>query len=394
MSVDHPPFVVNQLRFIRMLREAGIPAAMDQTLDYLRALELIDIGRRDHLYFTARGLLITRAEDLGVFDAVFEEFWGDHRHRIPSVKRRRPQSPLRTPGLPFNITSYDEFRDRQSREPLEIDDKAGTWSDREALMSRRFGDMSAEELEAVRRFLLEASWKISERPTRRFVPDRAGSRLHLRAVVNDAGKHGGVPMKLHYKSRKVKQRPIVALADVSGSMEKYSRLLLLFLHSVTRELKDVETFVFATRLTRLTPQLRLRNIDRALAQSARQVLDWSGGTRIGECLATFNRRWSRQVLHRGSVVLVISDGCDRGEMATLRREIQFIQHRCHRLIWLNPYVEGANYAPLVGGMATALAFVDDFLPIGNLQNLIDLAKHLGSLSPRRSERRQSLGNAI
>ncbi|MEE8367911.1 MAG: VWA domain-containing protein, partial [Thermoanaerobaculia bacterium] len=356
------PFVTNQLHFSKMLRRAGLQVTMGQNIDFLRALECIDLGQRDHVYYASRSLLVTRAEDLSLFDAVFEEFWM-HQTRGERRPLRRPQDPLAISGQPFNISSYKEFNSRQVLEEGEVDDKAGRFSANEALMSRRFGDMSSEELEAVKKLIRGMRWKISERRTRRFKPSHRGPRLDLRAILRDAARHGGVPINLLRRSQKVKQRPIIALADVSGSMEKYSRLLLQFLHSIARGLKDVETFAFGTRLTRLTRELRLRNIDRAIAESARQVIDWSGGTRIGESLATFNRRWSRQVLHRGSIVLIISDGCERGDPSTLRKEMRFLQHRCHRLILLNPHLGGQGYQPLVEGMSTALPFVDDFLPI-------------------------------
>jgi uncharacterized protein with von Willebrand factor type A (vWA) domain len=382
-------FVANQHHFSRTLRRAGLPVTMGQALDHLRALEIIDLARRDHVYFATRALLVTRAEDLGVFDAVFEDFWMN-RSRSKLKPPKRQQNSLASSGQPFNISSYKDFKSRHFREEPEVDDKAGRFSAHEALMSRRFSEMSPEELEAVRKLIRNMQWRVSNRPTRRYIPSRKGPRLHLRAIFADAGKHGGVPLNILRRKQKVKQRPIIALADISGSMEKYSRLLLQFLHSMARGLNDVETFVFGTRLTRLTQQLRLRNIDRAVAESARQVIDWSGGTRIGDCLATFNRRWSRQVLHRGSIVVVISDGCERGDPATLRKEMRFLQHRCHRLIWLNPYLGGQGYQPSVEGMSTALPFVDDFLSIRNLRSLHDLADHLGALSPRRSERRQNL----
>ena len=383
------PFVANQLHFSRMLRAAGLPVTMGQTIDHLRSLQLVDIAQRDHVYYASRALLVTRAEDLGVFDAVFEEFW-TNQARLDLRPPRRPQEALAISQQPFNISSYKDFKSKQVQEEPEIDDKAGRFSAHELLMSRRFSDMSPEELDAARKLVRRLQWKVSERRTQRFKSSRRGSCLDMGAILKYAGKHGGVPAKLFRRHQKVKQRPIIALADISGSMEKYSRLLLHFLHSIASSLNDVETFVFGTRLTRLTQELRLRNIDRAIAESARQVIDWSGGTRIGDSLATFNRRWSRQVLHRGSVVIIISDGCERADPTTLRREMRFLQHRCHRLIWLNPHLGGQGYQPLVEGMSNALPFVDDFLPIRNLRNLHELADHLGALSARRNQRRQGL----
>ncbi len=227
------------------------------------------------------------------------------------------------------------------------------------------------------------AWRISLRETRRRVADRRGAQLHLRKIVRDAAQHGGIPAKLYWQRRKQKQRPLVLIADISGSMEKYARLLLQFGYSVSRSLRRVECFVFGTRLTRITGELRLRNIDRAVDSAAREVVDWAGGTRIGPSLKSFNQRWARRVLGRGAVVLLISDGWEQGEPGVLEREMRFLQHRCHRLIWLNPLLGRDTYQPLVGGMRAALRYVDDFLPIHNLQSLNDLAIHIEQLHGRR-----------
>lgn len=210
--------------------------------------------------------------------------------------------------------------------------------------------------------------------------------LHLRRVLRSAAKHQGVIWNLQWQNRKIKQRPIVLIADISGSMEKYTRLLLQFFYSVTHSFQNVESFVFGTRLTRLTAQLKLRNIDRAIEQAGSEVVDWSGGTRIGDSLKTFNRQWSRRVIHRGAIVIIISDGWERGDVSLLKQEMQALKHRCYRLIWLNPLLGDKGYQPLVAGMAACLPFIDDFLPIHNLQSLRVLSDYLGKLGPRRSSR--------
>ena len=184
---------------------------------------------------------------------------------------------------------------------------------------------------------------------------------------------------------------MILLADISGSMEKYSRLMLQFFFSAIHSLGEVECFVFGTRLTRITQQLKLRNVDRALEEASREILDWSGGTRIGESLATFNRRWSRRLLRRGAVVVIVSDGWERGDLEQLGREMRFLHHRCHRLIWLNPHLGQRGYEPRVGGMATALPWVDDFLTVHNLDSLRVLAARIAEVPARgrtpRPERR-------
>ncbi len=205
-------------------------------------------------------------------------------------------------------------------------------------------------------------------------------------MLREAAKHGGALIDLAHLSRKIKQRPMVLLADVSGSMERYTRILLQFFYGMSHSLERVESFVFGTRLTRITTQLKLRNIDRALAAASAQVVDWSGGTRIGESLQAFNRLWSRRVLRRGAVVILISDGWECGDVTRLRREMRHLAHRCHRLVWLNPRLGNPRYEPAVQGMSAALPFVDDFLPIHNLESLQALADHLVSLPDRRPVR--------
>jgi uncharacterized protein with von Willebrand factor type A (vWA) domain len=227
-------------------------------------------------------------------------------------------------------------------------------------------------------------WQVSLRRTRRRVSDPKGNLIHLRQVMRSATKYGGMPLALSWQSRKIKQRPFILIADISGSMEKYARLMLQFFYTVSHSLRDVECFVFGTRLTRITLQLKLKNIDSAVAEASSQVIDWSGGTRIGESLRSFNRRWGRRVLRRGAIVLVVSDGWERGDVRILRQEMRYLQHRCHRLIWLNPLLGKTTYQPTVSGMEAALPFVDDFLPVHNLQSLSALSIHLSTLGQRRS----------
>jgi uncharacterized protein len=215
------------------------------------------------------------------------------------------------------------------------------------------------------------------------VPSPNGNALHMRRVIASAVRHGGVPVRLSWQSRKIKQRPIVLIADISGSMEKYSRLTLQFFYSMSHSLKHVECFVFGTRLTRITQQLKLRNIDRAVTEAAAEVVDWAGGTRIGDSLETFNRQWSRRVLRRGAVVMIVSDGWERGHVDHLAAQMRYLQLRCYRLAWLNPLLGKSNYQPLVEGMTAALPYIDDFMPIHNFQSLSALAAYLNRLNTAR-----------
>lgn len=378
-------FFENTVVFAQALRQAGLPVSLQQMADFDRALTLIDLGRREQVYYAARGLLLNRRENLRLFDLIFNRFW-----RVPPADSRLGRAtaagqPNHRPKKPqtFTIATLMAAKARPTDEEIEITDKSATFSSLEVLRRKDFSELTPEELDAVKRLIQQMQWQVSLRQTRRRVADPGGELLHLRQTLRTAAKYGGVPLGLAWQRKKIKQRALVLIADVSGSMEKYARLVLQFFYSVSHSLKNVECFVFGTRLTRITPQLRLKNIDRALDEAAREVADWSGGTRIGDSLKSFNQQWSRRVLRRGAVVVIISDGWERGDVAGLKREMRYLHHRCYRLIWLNPLLGKATYRPLVEGMAAALPFVDDFLPIHNLQSLAALAEHLGALGQRR-----------
>jgi uncharacterized protein with von Willebrand factor type A (vWA) domain len=353
-------------------------------MDFTRALALIDIGSRDQVYHAARCLLLNRQENLALFNLVFSRFWRvqPEKEAVQSKTSARPHS--RPKKKQINFVTYMAYKARPFDQEIEAADKAATFSSSEVLRQREFSEMTPEELETVKHLIQQMRWQVSLRQTRRRVSDPKGNTLHLRRVLRTAAKYGGAPLDLARQSKKIKQRPLVLIADISGSMEKYARLMLQFFYSVTHSLKNVECFVFGTRLTRITSQLKLKNIDRAIDEAAREVVDWSGGTRIGDSLKTFNQQWSRRVLRRGAVVLMVSDGWERGDVSTLKQEMSYLQHRCYRLVWLNPLLGKSTYQPLVEGMAAALPFIDDFLPIHNLQSLSTLAEHLGALGKRRS----------
>ena len=378
-------FLTNLLTFTRLLHQAGLPVAPEQSRDFAQALTLVDIGSREQVYHTARSLLVTRQEHLDLFTTIFNRFWRTHGGSQLPQGQKAPIAPRHNrPPEQFNIVTYMAYKAKHTDKEIDIADKSGTFSRAERLQNKLFADMTPEELEAIKQLMQEMRWELAQRQTRRRVPDKNGDQLHLRRALRAATRFGGVPLQLSWQSRKIKQRPFVLIADISGSMEKYGRLLLQFFYSFSHSFKNVECFVFGTRLTRITGQLKLKNIDQAVDEAARDVSDWSGGTRIGESLRIFNQQWSRRVLRRGAIALIVSDGWERGDVSVLRQEMRYLQHRCHRLIWLNPLLGRSNYQPLVEGMAAALPFVDDFLPVHNLQSLRELSQHLGGLGQHRS----------
>lgn len=383
------PLVANLLVFPRMLRQAGLPVSPEQVLNFLQALDWIDLGRRKQVFYAARSLLVTRGEHLRLFADLFEQFWSLHRRETSRPGQKAPRAPRHdVPERPFDIATYMAFKARAFDPEIEVADKAKSFSSVEALRRKDFSSLTSEELETLRRLMEGMRWRFSQRRTRRREAHRRGTAVHLRRAFRQVVRHGGLALEIPRWRRRLKPRPLVLLADISGSMEKYSRLLLQFFYSISRSLPATEAFVFGTRLSRITPHLKLRNVDRALDEAAREVVDWAGGTRIGGSLGAFNRRWAKRVLRRGAAVVIVSDGWERGSGTALAKEMAYLQRRCYRLVWLNPLAGRDRYEPLVEGMAAALPYVDDFLPVHNLQSLEELAFHLAAL-PGRSTRRRS-----
>jgi uncharacterized protein with von Willebrand factor type A (vWA) domain len=384
--------VHNLLLFGRTLRAAGLDVNPGGMLDLVGALAHVSIGRRHDFYHAARSLLVHRREDVPLFDEVFEAFW------------RKPAAGATTLDL---RAMGEKRRYRPSFEPLPQGSGAGrgagkgapdeaapvlratlSYSAQELLRHKDFAKLTRGELEQVEAMLRGFVWRLRARRSRRRRPGRGGV-LDLRRTLRRNLRHGGELLEWASRAPRLRPRPLVILADISGSMERYTRLLLLFSYGLAEGLeRRVEAFVFGTRLTRITRELRGRDLERALRDVSRAVPDWSGGTRIGEALRRFNFQWARRVLGGGAVVLLISDGWDRGDAALLRDEMARLQRSARRLIWLNPLLGAPEYEPLARGMRTALPYVDDFLPVHDLASLEDLAGRLERLPERRPGRRQ------
>jgi len=383
----------NLLLFGRVLRSMGLDVNPGGMIDLVTALQFISIGRRSDFYHAARGLLVHRRDDIAVFDEAFEIFWRSRAGAQTSLdlralgeKRRYRRPRFVPPPLRDEPGSGGDAPPGDDQPPLI--QATLTYSEREVLRQKDFGDLTDQELEAVKLLMSEIVWRVRERQTRRRRPGH-GSLLDLRRTLRLNLRYGGELLEWAEREPKVKPRPLVIIADVSGSMERYTRLLLLFTYGLAKALEQrVEAFVFSTRLTRITRQLRERNLDRALREVSRAVPDWSGGTRIGEALRTFNFEWGRRVLSGGALTLVISDGWDCGDVGLLSDEIARLQRSSRRLIWLNPLLGSLEYQPLTRGIQAAIPHIDDFLPVHNLASLEDLAEHLAGLSEHRPQRRQ------
>ena len=365
------------LGFERLLRQLGLDVHTGRMLDVVAALAYVDLGIRDDVFHLLRTLLVHRHEDLEMFDRAFDVFWRQMAgaEAADSDGGDGPAGPARTASREA-AGLLETQAETASVEPGDDAIDVPAWSDTEALSTKDFAEFSAAELEAARVALARLDWHPGSRRTRRWVPGR-GSRLDLRRALRLSVRTGGDMVRLPRRVRRLRPRPIVLLCDVSGSMEVYSRLLVHFAHALTRRHRRVEAFLFSTRLTRITRQLRSPRIDDAVRSVARAVPDWSGGTRIGASLQEFHRRWGRRALARGPVVLLVSDGWDRGEPDQLAAAVSRLQRSCHRLIWLNPLIGTQDYRPLTRGLLAALPHVDDFLPARTLRDLADLAALLG-----------------
>jgi uncharacterized protein with von Willebrand factor type A (vWA) domain len=389
--------LANLLHFGRLLRQLGIGVSSRQIYELAEALAYVNLTRRDDFYHTARSFLVHDPEELDTFDRAFDLFWSQQiewmvefgisrQQRVrDSVTENSPESDQVTLSKKTspNTTLPDEEDGRDSAQETNV---SLTYSPLEILYRKDFADFTQEELETAKRVIHSLVWQLEQRLTRRKVRAvKRTSYLDLRRAVRNNMKHGGEILQLSWRRRKSKPRPLVVICDVSGSMERYSRLFLHFMYALVQETQQIEAFVFGTRLTYITPAMRHSDVDAVVKNMSELVLDWSGGTRIGESLRAFNYKWSRRMLGRGAVAIIISDGWDRGDMDLLEREIRRLRRSVSRLIWLNPLLGAPDYKPLVRGIQTALPYIDDFLPLHNLMSLEQLALQLGSLRINHSQ---------
>jgi len=364
------------LGFGRTLRHLGLDVHTGRMLDVVEALSCVDIARRDDVFHACRALLVHRHEDLDTFDRAFDAFWASAAEPSREAPAGGDEPATRPPAagperMGLLETQTDTADAAADEEPLEVP----AWSDTDALATKDFAEFSERELAAARDAIEQLEWQPGTRRTRRWVAGR-GSRLDLRRALARSVRTGGDMVRLPQRVRRVRPRPIVLLCDVSGSMEVYARVLVHFAYALSRRHRRVEAFLFSTRLTRITRQLRASRIDDAVRAVSKAVPDWSGGTRIGASLQEFHRRWGRRVLTRGPVALLVSDGWDRGEPALLATAVARLQRSCHRLVWLNPLIGTEDYQPLTRGLVAALPHVDDFLPVRSLRDIAGLARAL------------------
>jgi len=383
----------NILLFGRLLRAVGVKSTPTQILDLAESLDHVDIRSREDFKNSARTILITRPEHIPLFDQAFDLFWQAHDKEalldmdLGDLLRKTSQTEEKVEMAPPKKEGEGDDSEPESDEPLL--DTVYTYSGREVLRHKDFADLDPAELQEIKRLMQSLNWQLEQRRTRRKMRALRGTYLDMRRTFRQNLRFGGQPLELAWRKRKRKRRPLVLICDISGSMERYSRVLLKFIYVISNGLEDVEAFVFSTRLTRITRQLKNSDIDTALDEVTGLVQDWAGGTRIGDALKTFNYQWGRRVLGQGAIVLIISDGWDRGDIDLLDKEMRRLQLSCQRLIWLNPLLGSENYEPLTRGIQAALPHIDDFLPVHNLaslEQLGELLERLGEHKPARPQR--------
>jgi uncharacterized protein with von Willebrand factor type A (vWA) domain len=401
----------NVLVFGRTLRALGFRVQPDRMVMLAQALERIGFRNRDDMRSGARAVLVRSKDEIGRFEIAFDAFWRAHspaangadagdalagavRDRDEAIDREGPTEsgdPLR---LPTAGSAREPRIDDGAPQPPDArgtvldGDRSYTYSFAEGLYAKDFSQMSGAELDRARDLTRPGAWDLGRRRTRRMVSGSGAGDFDARRTLRASLRRGGEVVELRRRKRKTKRRDLVLLCDISGSMDRYSRLLLHFVHTVRHAVGSVEAFVFGTRITRVTRQLRHRDTQAALNEIAGSVVDWAGGTRIGDSLFHFNRSWARRVLGRGAIVIIISDGWDRGDVRLLAKEMRRLQRGAFRLIWLNPLLGSAGYRPQTIGMRAALPYVDDFLPANNLKSLVQLAELLQTVDHRRPLRRQ------
>jgi uncharacterized protein with von Willebrand factor type A (vWA) domain len=363
--------------FGRVLREAGLEVGPGRMEDALRGLDRVDITRQDDVYWTLRTTLVARREDLEPFDRAFEAWFLRRSVRVPARRDVDPRS--------MHKDAARVRRDpRAGREAAPADGEPDSigHSAHEVLRHKDFAAMTPEELIAARALIAAM---VTDRPTRRshrLRAHRRGHVLHMRALARDALATGGDPVRRRFRRRTQTPRKLVVLCDVSGSMEPYTRALLLYLHAMVRSGRGVEVFAFGTRLTRLTAELRTRDPEVALARAADRVVDWASGTRIGASLKRYNDVWGRRALTRGAVVLIASDGWERQDHELVGREMARLHRAAYAVVWVNPVKGSPDYQPLAAGMRAALPSIDRFVAGHNLASLEALAGLLTRIERR------------
>jgi len=379
--------------FGRFLRQAGCQIGTGEIMSAIEASSKINLSNQEDFRHALKTCFITNHKMIPLFDQLFNLYWRnpDRIENVSDILRKLYEPQLKQEDT---ISSKDQVKELYKKRIKELHKKTSDeeteekeldvflYSPEEVLREKRFDAYTSEEYEEAKKFISKWKWEFGERTLRRLQKGSKPYRFNIRDTIRNNIFPAQDFIELHWKNRKTKQRPLVILTDISGSMDHYSRILLHFIFTVHSINKHLEAFTFGTRLTRITHYLRKKDANDALEFVNEAVQDWSGGTKIGETLAHFNRIWARRVLSGGAVVLIISDGWDTGNIELLNKEADRLHRSCHRLIWLNPNLGYEDFQPLTHGLQAIQPHVDEFLPIHNLNSLTDLVNHLSNLRKR------------
>jgi uncharacterized protein with von Willebrand factor type A (vWA) domain len=386
----------NIVHFARTLRTAGLRVGPGQILKAIEAVEAAGLTKRDDFYWTLHSVFVNRRDQREIFDQAFHVYW-----RNPRLLEKMMEMLLPQVGVPAEEDKRKQLSRRlqdalqpgqgeapkEESEPPELEVEATfTVSDREVLQQKDFEQMSQAEIDDALREIKRLRLPVPERKTRRYQTALRGPRIDFRATLRRALRPEGLT-SLRRREPRRRPPPLVILCDISGSMARYTRMFLHFMHAITNDRDRVYCFTFGTRLNNVTRALRYRDVDIALAKASSQVEDWSGGTRIGQTLHEFNNKWSRRVLGQGAVVLLITDGLDREGASGLAEEMERLHKSCGRLIWLNPLLRYGAYEPKSQGNKAMLPYVDEFRPVHNLESLAGLVAALHTTSHGAGDRR-------
>ncbi|HSK30883.1 MAG TPA: VWA domain-containing protein [Candidatus Limnocylindria bacterium] len=374
----------NMMAFARALKDLGVKVSLSQVLDASRSADLVDIAERSDFRALLRANLISHKEDFPAFDMLFDCFWREQGYE------RVPMETMEIQGTPTESDAPEGGDEEGGLEeaateslpkenlPLENLDEFSvpTYSPQELMNRKDFSEMGVEESRAIARAIMLIATKIATQISRRKKIGRKGNMVDPRWTMRRSMKYGGEVIDLVRRKKRIKKTKVVLLCDVSGSMDCYSRFLIQFMYGLQNELWGVETFVFSTSLSRITHLIRTKDIVNALDKISGSILGWSGGTNIGRSLHTFNRNFAPSMVTSRTVVVIISDGWDRGDVSLLEREMQDLKRRCKKIIWLNPLLASENYEPLCKGMQAALPYLDMFLSVHNVNSLVALGRTL------------------
>jgi len=373
----------NIMHFARLLRSTGMPVGSDRVLNAIRGVQEIGIGSREEFYWTLFASLVSRQDQRQIFNQAFHIFWRNPHilekllgAMLPTIRveEQAEQEELSRRLAEAMAENQERLSEQHEDDQLEVDASL-TFSSEESLREKDFEKMTALELLQARRAIARFKMTIREIPTRRFKPGERGAAIDMRATLRSSLRHEAI-IPLRYKVRRRRHPPLVFICDISGSMSLYSRMFLHFMHAMTNDRDRVHAFVFATRLSNISYQLRQRDVDQALEGVTGTVQDWSGGTRIGSCLKYFNNVWSRRVMGQGAVTILVTDGLDRESPEGLDAQMERLAKSSRQLIWLNPLLRYTEFEPRAQGIRVMLPYVDQFRSAHNLNSLDDLVTAL------------------